>query len=397
MMAKLFFRLSVRLGLDAAMILLFVAALAFRMTGRIAHEWIGLFLGILFCVHTVINLGWYMYIFKGKYSMKRILNTSTNLALIMVMAVLCVTGILNSRHIFGFSQYFDGDNIRQIHSIAAYWGLVLSGVHTGLHWEVILAALRTTFRKMFESKIAAYALKGLAALVTVYGVWSSFDRDMGSKLFLGFSFDFWNPDRPLALFFTNNVSIIGLYAVISHYVQKGVKHLSQGARMKLLLCAIAILILTAGAGIYGGQAMADNTKQGQSITRADTQAPFKGSDQNFTGNVTVTPLFNAKYPDAPFSGAFVTFEPGARSHWHTHPSGQHLIVTDGVGRTGTADGKIEEFQAGDVLWCPAGVKHWHGASPSAFMTHIALTGTLPDGKNVEWMEAVTDAQYNGGK
>ena len=160
---------------------------------------------------------------------------------------------------------------------------------------------------------------------------------------------------------------------------------------------IATLILTAGTGAYGEQAMAGNVKQIQTITRVGTQPSTKGSGEYFTGNVRITPLFSAKHPDAPFSAAYVTFEPGARSFWHTHPTGQHLIVTDGVGRTGTAGGKVEEFKAGDVLWCPAGIKHLHGASPTTAMTHIALTGTLPDGKNVEWMEAVSDAQYNGGK
>jgi quercetin dioxygenase-like cupin family protein len=351
---NLFSRLTVRLGLDAAMILLFVTSLAFRMTGRVAHEWIGLFLGILFCAHTVLNLGWYMGIFKGNYSIRRILITSTNLALIIIMMVLCVTGILNSRHIFGFSQYFDGESIRQIHSIAAYWGLVLIGVHIGLHWEMILAALRVTSRKMLEGKTAAYVLRIVAALVAVYGVWSSLDRDMGAKLFLGFSFDFWNPDRPLALFFTHNLSIIGLYAVIAHFAQKGVKHLSQRACMKMLLCAIATLFLTAGAGFYGGQAMAEENKRTQTIMRTGEQSAIKGSSEFFTGKVTIKPLFGPKHPDAPFGAAYVTFEPGARSFWHTHPAGQHLIVTDGVGRTGTADGEVQEFQPGDALWCPAG-------------------------------------------
>jgi quercetin dioxygenase-like cupin family protein len=80
--------------------------------------------------------------------------------------------------------------------------------------------------------------------------------------------------------------------------------------------------------------------------------------------------------------------------WHTHPTGQHLLIISGVGRTGEWQGKVEELKAGDVLWCPPGVKHWHGASPDKAMTHMAITGALPDGKNVEWMEAVTDEQYN---
>jgi len=167
--------------------------------------------------------------------------------------------------------------------------------------------------------------------------------------------------------------------------------------MKRYLSTLAVLILAMGSGTYGGYAMAEDTKQTQTITRADMQPSMKGLREYFTGNVTIQPLFGAKHPDAPVTGAYVTFEPGARSHWHTHPAGQHLIVTDGVGRTGTEDGRVEEFRAGDVLWCPTGVKHWHGAAPDSSMTHFALTGTLPDGKNVEWMELVTDDQYSGSR
>ncbi|MDR1849409.1 MAG: cupin domain-containing protein [Zoogloeaceae bacterium] len=167
--------------------------------------------------------------------------------------------------------------------------------------------------------------------------------------------------------------------------------------MKRFLLTLVTLALIAGASIYGGQTMAEGTKQTQTIIRAGEQPFIKGLGEFFTGNVTLQRLFDPKHPDAPFGAARVTFEPGARTFWHVHPAGQHLIVTDGVGRTGTAGGKVEEFRAGDVLWCPAGIKHWHGASPGMPMTHIALTGTLPDGKNVEWMEEVTDQQYNGGK
>lgn len=150
------------------------------------------------------------------------------------------------------------------------------------------------------------------------------------------------------------------------------------------------LSLVLSAGIANAAETPENT---QVITKAGTHASVKGSEKFFTGNVRVDRIFNAN-ESAPFTAAYVTFEPGARSFWHTHPTGQHLVVTFGVGRTGTADGKIEEFRAGDVLWCPAGVKHWHGASPTAAMTHIAITG-IKDGKSAEWMEEVTDAQYNG--
>ena len=157
---------------------------------------------------------------------------------------------------------------------------------------------------------------------------------------------------------------------------------------------LSSLFLFVSAGAFAGQALAaEANKASQTITRAGSQLSVKGSADYFTGNVRVDPLFPAK-DAAPFSGAYVTFEPGARSFWHIHPTGQHLLVTAGVGRTGEWGGRVEEIKAGDVIWCSPKVKHWHGASPTTAMTHIAITGTL-NGKNVEWMEKVTDEQYNG--
>ena len=154
------------------------------------------------------------------------------------------------------------------------------------------------------------------------------------------------------------------------------------------------LFLLLSTGAFAGQAIADETtKKSQTISRAGSQPSVKGPAEYFTGNVRVDPLFPAK-DSAPFSGAYVTFEPGARSNWHIHPTGQHLLVAAGVGRTQEWGGPIEEMKAGDVIWCPPKIKHRHGASPTTAMTHIAITGNL-DGKNVEWMEKVTDEQYNG--
>ena len=127
------------------------------------------------------------------------------------------------------------------------------------------------------------------------------------------------------------------------------------------------------------------------ITRSGTQPSQKGPAEWFIGLVRVDPLFQASDPSRA-SGASVTFEPGARSAWHTHPLGQVLIVTSGVGRVQQQGGPVEEIRAGDVVWTPPGVKHWHGASPTTAMTHIAIQEAL-DGKVVEWMEKVTDAQY----
>lgn len=130
----------------------------------------------------------------------------------------------------------------------------------------------------------------------------------------------------------------------------------------------------------------------QQIIRAGTQASVEGPAQNFTGAVRVQALFAANSANNA-SGAYVTFEPGARSAWHTHPAGQHLVVVSGVGLTQEWGKPVQEIHPGDVLVCPPGVKHWHGAAPTSAMTHLAVTGSL-DGKSAEWLEKVTDEQYN---
>jgi len=139
------------------------------------------------------------------------------------------------------------------------------------------------------------------------------------------------------------------------------------------------------------QTTAPAAAQQQTIVRAGSQAPSQGPEQYFTGKVRVDPVFAAS-ADVPYGTAFVTFEPGARSAWHAHPAGQRLVVTAGVGRTGVWGGPVVEIKVGDAVWCPPGVKHWHGAAPGSVMTHLALTGQK-DGQSVVWMEKVTDAQY----
>lgn len=127
------------------------------------------------------------------------------------------------------------------------------------------------------------------------------------------------------------------------------------------------------------------------IKRAGSQLSGKGPPEWFTGAVRVDPLFQASHP-ARVAGASVTFEPGARTAWHTHPLGQTLIVTTGCGWVQRDGGAIEEIRPGDVVWFPPGEKHWHGASPATAMTHIAIQEGL-NGKFVDWMEKVTDEQY----
>ena len=131
------------------------------------------------------------------------------------------------------------------------------------------------------------------------------------------------------------------------------------------------------------------------IKQSGSQPSTKGSAEYFTGTVRIDPLFQANNPSRAV-GASVTFEPGSRTAWHTHPVGQILIVTAGCGLVQRWDGPVEEIRPGDVVWIPPVEKHWHGATATTAMTHIAIQEQL-DGKTADWMEKVSDKQYQWGR
>ena len=135
------------------------------------------------------------------------------------------------------------------------------------------------------------------------------------------------------------------------------------------------------------------TVPNQQVARAGEQASTLGPAEYFTGRVRVDPLFPTNR-QINASGAYVTFEPGARSAWHTHLAGQQLVVTAGVGFTQEWGKPVQVIRPGDVVSCPPGVKHWHGAAPNTAMTHLAVTGSVDGHSSVTWMEKVTDEQYN---
>jgi quercetin dioxygenase-like cupin family protein len=142
-----------------------------------------------------------------------------------------------------------------------------------------------------------------------------------------------------------------------------------------------------------GRAWATTPRGDMEIKRSGSQPSAKGPAEWFTGTVRIDPLFDTPQP-ARAAGASVTFEPGARTAWHTHPLGQTLIVTSGVGRGQRWGGPIEDIRPGDVVWFAPGEKHWHGAAPTTAMTHIAIQEKL-DGKPVDWLEHVSADQYEG--
>jgi quercetin dioxygenase-like cupin family protein len=154
--------------------------------------------------------------------------------------------------------------------------------------------------------------------------------------------------------------------------------------MKSLAATILSIALCASVAVAGADPMI-------TVTRPGSQPSTMGSAENFTGSVRVDSRFKGS-GDARISGATVTFEPGARTAWHTHPLGQTLIVMTGVGLAQEWGGPVQEIRPGDIVWIAPAVKHWHGASATAGMSHIAFSEAL-DGKTVEWMEKVSDEQY----
>ncbi|WP_251007859.1 cupin domain-containing protein [Sphingobium sp. BHU LFT2] len=154
--------------------------------------------------------------------------------------------------------------------------------------------------------------------------------------------------------------------------------------LNVLISIAALAALPAAVSAQEGRTM--------DITRKADMKTVDGPEEYFTGKATITGQFQREAPSR-VTGAIVHFEPGARTAWHTHPAGQTLIVTEGVGWTQVEGGPKLEFHAGDILWCPSEHKHWHGATPHEGMTHVAIQEAI-DGKNVTWMEKVTDEQYN---
>jgi quercetin dioxygenase-like cupin family protein len=162
-------------------------------------------------------------------------------------------------------------------------------------------------------------------------------------------------------------------------------------RMLDICSSFAVLALAPANAKAQTPSFSDRRSPVMEIKRNGSQASTKGSEDYFTGTVRIDPLFQVHAP-ARAAGASVTFEPGARTAWHTHPLGQTLIVTAGCGWVQREGGSVEEVHPGDVVWFPPGEKHWHGASPTTAMTHIAIQEQL-DGKVVDWLEHVSDEQY----
>ena len=208
--------IATKLTLDLAMLVLFLFCMGFRLTVETTHEWAGIVLIVLFATHIWLNWSWCRTLFKGTYTFRRIINTTVNLSLLGLMALLLFGGLMNA-HLLKFLELKGGMQYREWHTFAAYWGLVLVGVHAGLHWAIITGVMRKKTGKAFSREAFVIPLRLVGLALIAFGVWASFDREMGSKLFLGFGFDYWDTERPAALFYLSTFSVVCLFGFIAHW------------------------------------------------------------------------------------------------------------------------------------------------------------------------------------
>jgi hypothetical protein len=213
-------QLAGRLIIDFAMTILLLCAYGYRIIGDTVHEWIGISVFALFIAHNILNRQWYKTMFKGTYIPRRIIMTTVNITLLFTMITLLVTGLLQSRTVLAFPHLPGGMVLRLIHTTAAYWGLPLIGIHLGLNWGMVISGTRKMAGITGKNRVRMIITRVFAFLFAVFGVWASFDRDMFSKLFLGFSFDYWDEKRPAIIFFAAMLSIMGIYVFVTYYALK---------------------------------------------------------------------------------------------------------------------------------------------------------------------------------
>lgn len=207
----------VRLVTDGLMTGCLLLSMANRLTGNAVHEVVGVLIFAFFILHQVLNRRWYTALFKGRYNGRRTVNTLVIVLLISAFVLLTGSSVMISRTLFTFFDVDGGLTLRQIHTTTAYWFLVLSAVHLGIHFPRLVKMTATVIPVFRTIKLHAYLKRMLALVIVITGIHGAFDRNLGAKLFMTYAFDFWDFDQSVAGFFIRNLSIMGLYAVAAHY------------------------------------------------------------------------------------------------------------------------------------------------------------------------------------
>ena len=222
-----------RLANDLVMTVLMLIAMAYYITGNTIHEVVGVVVLLLFVVHNFLNRRWYKTILKGKHNVRRILQIGINLLFLATMALMMISAVLISSDLFPFIPINNDMMLRQIHVQTAYWGFIITAVHIGLSWGMIMNSARRMTGLTGTSRTRTIALRILAVLIVIYGVHSSFERDMGSKLTIYNPFGNWFNDDSIIRFLIDHLSIIGIYICGTHYALKFIQRQERGAVQKI--------------------------------------------------------------------------------------------------------------------------------------------------------------------
>lgn len=201
------------------MTILMLVAMAYYITGNTVHEVIGIIVLVLFIVHNVLNRRWYKAILKGKYNLRRILQIGINILFLVTMVLMMTSAVLISSDLFPFIRINNDMMLRQMHVQTAYWGFIVMAVHIGLSWGIIMNSVRRMTGITNSSRIRTIVLRIFAVLIVAYGVHSSFEGEMGSKLFIYNPFG-WYTDHSTIKFLIDHLSIMGIYIAGTHYTLK---------------------------------------------------------------------------------------------------------------------------------------------------------------------------------
>lgn len=210
---------------------LILIAMAYYITGNMIHEVVGVVVLVLFIVHNFLNRRWYKAILKGKYNVRRILQLGINILFLVTMVLMMTSAVLISSDLFPFFPINNDMMLRQIHVQTAYWGFVIIAVHIGLSWGMIINSIRRMTGINGTSRIGTIALRILAVLIVPYGVHSSLEGDMGSKLFIYSPFGWFNDDSTIS-FLIEHLSIMEIYIAGTHYALKFIQRQEQRAVKK---------------------------------------------------------------------------------------------------------------------------------------------------------------------
>lgn len=215
---------KLKIGVDILMTVALMLLMAYELVGQAAHEWIGAGMFGLFIIHNLINLKWYGGLFKGKYTPYRVLQTVLVAMVLAAMLIQAVSGIVLSRHLFSFLPIRGGTRLaRTLHMLGAYWGFVFMSLHLGIHWNIMLYAVRKMAGA--SSPRRTMLLRGLAGVIACYGVYAFFRRGIASYLLLKTQFAFFDFEEPIIFFFADYLAVMGVFAASGHYLATSLKQL----------------------------------------------------------------------------------------------------------------------------------------------------------------------------